>query len=97
MVARVLELPQVICSVMQADDLGPWRRVDSIIRGNMVRHLRQAHCHGRYRSQLEDWNEQSQEAGIGVTRKADLNDIRSALLSKGLVCTYGDRWAVAHE
>ena len=46
---------------------------------------------------LEDWNEQAREAGIGVTRKVDLNDIRTALLSKGLVRTYGDRWGVAHE
>jgi hypothetical protein len=41
---------------------------------------------------LEDWNNQAREAGIGVKRKADLNDIRAALLSKHLVLQYGDRW-----
>ena len=45
---------------------------------------------------LEDWNNQARDAGIGVKRKADLNDIRAALLSKGLVRQYGDRWTVQH-
>jgi hypothetical protein len=46
---------------------------------------------------LEDWNHQAREAGIGVKRKADLNDIRAALLSKALVRNYADRWLVKHE
>jgi hypothetical protein len=46
---------------------------------------------------MEDWNNQAREAGIGVKRKADLNDIRAALLSKGLVRNYADRWSVKHE
>ena len=46
---------------------------------------------------LEAWNDQAREAGIGVTRKADLNDIRTALLSKRRVRAYGDQWVVAHE
>lgn len=46
---------------------------------------------------LEDWNSQAREAGIGVKRKADLNDIRAALLSKQLVRNYGDRWSVRHD
>jgi hypothetical protein len=46
---------------------------------------------------LEDWNSQAREAGIGVKRKADLNDIRAALLSKSLVRQYGDRWSVQHS
>jgi hypothetical protein len=46
---------------------------------------------------LEAWNNQAREAGIGVKRKADLNDIRSALLTKKLVRQYGDRWSVTHE
>jgi hypothetical protein len=45
---------------------------------------------------LEDWNSQAREAGIGVKRKADLNDIREALLSKGLVRQCGERWTVQH-
>jgi hypothetical protein len=46
---------------------------------------------------LEEWNAQAREAGIGTKRKADLTDIRNALLSKGLVRTYGDRWHVVHS
>jgi hypothetical protein len=45
---------------------------------------------------LEDWNQQARDAGIGAKRKADLNDIRAALLSKGLIRQYGDRWSVQH-
>lgn len=46
---------------------------------------------------LEDWNSQAKDAGIGTKRKADLTDIRNALLSKGMVRSYGDRWHVVHE
>ncbi len=46
---------------------------------------------------LEDWNSQAKEAGIGMKRKADLTDIRNALLSKGLVRNYDDRWNVVHS
>jgi RecA-family ATPase len=40
------------------------------------------------------WNELARNEGLGVSRKADLYDIRSALKSKGLVRQYGDRWNV---
>ena len=46
---------------------------------------------------LEDWNSHAKDAGIGIKRKADLTDIRNALLSKGLVRNYSDRWHVVHE
>jgi hypothetical protein len=46
---------------------------------------------------LEDWNGQAKDAGIGTKRKADLTDIRNALLSRGMVRNYGDRWHVVHE
>lgn len=46
---------------------------------------------------LEDWNAQAKDAGIGTKRKADLTDIRNALLSKSLVRNYGDRWHVVHS
>jgi RecA-family ATPase len=46
---------------------------------------------------LEHWNAQAKEAGIGVHRKADLTDIRNALLSKGMVRSYADKWFVVHE
>jgi AAA domain len=43
---------------------------------------------------LEQWNEKTREAGIGVKRKADLVDIRTALKAKGLVCEAMDCWMV---
>jgi hypothetical protein len=46
---------------------------------------------------LEDWNTQAREADIGTKRKADLNDIRAALKSKGLIRQIDDRWMVSHE
>lgn len=55
------------------------------------------HAAGSTGMVLEEWNAQAREAGIGVKRKADLNDIRAALLSKGLVRHYGDRWHVVHS
>jgi hypothetical protein len=55
------------------------------------------HAAGSAGLTLEDWNNQAREAGIGVKRKADLNDIRAALLSKQLVRNYGDRWHVRND
>jgi hypothetical protein len=43
---------------------------------------------------LADWNDKAREVGIGVARKADLYDIRSALVSKRMVRSSGDRWVV---
>jgi hypothetical protein len=40
----------------------------------------------------EQWNERARNEGVGLTRKADLYDIREALKSKGLVRQYADRW-----
>jgi AAA domain len=55
------------------------------------------HAAGTAGLMLEDWNNQARDAGIGVKRKADLNDIRAALLSKGLVREYSGRWTVRHS
>jgi KaiC/GvpD/RAD55 family RecA-like ATPase len=55
------------------------------------------HAAGAGGLMLEDWNQQAREAGIGAKRKADLNDIRAALLSKGLVREYNGRWTVRHS
>jgi hypothetical protein len=55
------------------------------------------HSAGKSGLTLEDWNNEAKDAGIGTKRKADLTDIRNALLSKSLVRTYGDRWYVVHE
>jgi hypothetical protein len=54
------------------------------------------HAAGAAGLALDDWNQQARDAGIGVKRKADLNDIRAALLSKGLVREYSGRWTVQH-
>jgi hypothetical protein len=43
---------------------------------------------------LEQWNERTREAGIGVKRKADLVDIRTARKAKGLVFETADYWMV---
>jgi hypothetical protein len=46
---------------------------------------------------IEDWNARGREAGLGEKRKADLTDMRNALLSKKLVREYGGRWRVNHS
>ncbi len=43
---------------------------------------------------IEDWNMAAREAGLGVTRKADLRDFRKALKDKQRVHTTNDRWYV---
>lgn len=55
------------------------------------------HAAGAAGLSLADWNNQAREAGIGVKRKADLNDIRAALLSQNLIRNYGDQWNVQHD
>ena len=55
------------------------------------------HAAGSAGLTLEDWNNQAKDAGIGTKRKADLFDIRKALLSKGIIRGYGDRWHVVQE
>jgi hypothetical protein len=55
------------------------------------------HAAGSAGLPLEDWNNRARDAGIGVKRKADLTDIRNALLSKRFVRNYGDRWYVVQD
>jgi hypothetical protein len=55
------------------------------------------HAAGAAGLTLEEWNNQARDAGIGTKRKADLNDIRAALLSKGVVKEYNGRWTVRHS
>jgi hypothetical protein len=50
--------------------------------------------HDAKRLTLEQWNERTREAGIGVKQKADLVDIRTALKAKGLVFATADHWMV---
>lgn len=42
----------------------------------------------------DDWNDQARDADLGVRRRSDLLDLRSALKRKKLVHSYGDRWYV---
>jgi hypothetical protein len=55
------------------------------------------HAAGAAGLMLDEWNSQARDADIGTKRKADLNDIRAALLSKGLVKEYNGRWTVRHS
>jgi AAA domain len=55
------------------------------------------HAAGAGGLMLDEWNSQARDAGIGTKRKADLNDIRAALLSKGMVKEYSGRWTVRHS
>ena len=45
----------------------------------------------------EDWSQQARELGIASRRPATLHDLRKALLDRGLVRNYGDRWAVNYD
>lgn len=45
---------------------------------------------------LEEWNEQARQAGLGARRRADLLDLRKALLDKQLIRESGGRWRVDH-
>jgi hypothetical protein len=54
------------------------------------------HDAGRSGLALEDWNAAARDAGIGVKRKATLNDIHRSLKSKGMVSDYGGVWTVNH-
>lgn len=54
------------------------------------------HDAGKGGLSTETWNERTREAGIGAKRKADLHDIRSALLNKGLIRETANGWVVKH-
>ena len=43
---------------------------------------------------LDEWNDQARDAGLGVKRRGDLLDLRSALKRKELVHSYADQWYV---
>jgi hypothetical protein len=53
------------------------------------------HAAGAKGLTTEEWNERAREAGLGVSRKADLYDLRSSLKSKDLIRQYGDRWSIS--
>ena len=64
------------------------------LRGNYKTMFSILHAAGQRGLTLEEWNEQTRAAGIGVARKATLVDIRLALKSKGLVMETMNGWVV---
>jgi hypothetical protein len=52
------------------------------------------HAAGSAGLMLEEWNERTKAAGIGVKRHADLYDIREALKTKKLVHDYMGKWNI---
>ncbi|MGF1628535.1 MAG: AAA family ATPase [Kiloniellaceae bacterium] len=46
---------------------------------------------------LKEWNTRARENGLAPNRAASLINWRSALLSKGLIKEFGDRWYVRHS
>jgi hypothetical protein len=50
------------------------------------------HAAGKSGLTLDEWNEKSRTAGIGVKRKATLHDIRTELKAKKLVHEWNGRW-----
>ena len=42
----------------------------------------------------DEWNDQARDAGLGVKRRGDLLDLRSALKRKGLAHSYAAKWYV---
>jgi hypothetical protein len=52
------------------------------------------HDAGAHGLPLEDWNERTKAAGVGVNRRADLYDIRSALKAKNLVRETATGWTI---
>lgn len=45
---------------------------------------------------VEEWNSQARQAGLAVTRKATLFDLRKTLQDRKLVREHGGRWRVNH-
>jgi hypothetical protein len=43
---------------------------------------------------VEEWNAKAREAGLGLSRKADLRDFRIALQKKNRIYLSGERWSV---
>lgn len=51
---------------------------------------------GRNGMTIDEWNGKARENGLGVKRRTDLMDLRSALKAKGLVHSYMDRWHITN-
>ena len=55
------------------------------------------HSAGSAGLSTDEWNDRARAEGIGVSRRADLCDIRIALKSRKMVREYAGRWTVDHE
>lgn len=73
------------------------KRSEPKLKPNQQTVFAMLHAAGKAGLTLEDWNNQAKEAGIGTKRKADLTDIRNALISKGMIRNYGNKWHVVHS
>jgi hypothetical protein len=45
----------------------------------------------------DEWNERARTIGLGVSRRSDLYDLRSALKAKGRIRQKGEVWTVNHD
>jgi hypothetical protein len=79
---------------MPADTLMHTQSVEPKLTKNQQTMFSILHGAGGPGLTTERWNELARHEGIGMTRKADLYDIREALKSKRLVRHYGDRWNI---
>jgi hypothetical protein len=85
-----------IVSVEPIDQSTPRKTVEPKLTKNQTTMFGLLHDAGAGGLLTEEWNERGRHAGIGVHRRADLVDLRSALKSKNLVRQMGDRWSIDH-
>jgi hypothetical protein len=86
----------ITVNVVEPADIPPPSAHEPKLTANQKTVFAMLHAAGSAGLTLEDWNAQAKDAGIGTKRNADLTDIRTSLLSKGLIHQYGDRWFVRH-
>ena len=83
--------------VVPADELGPTSSTGPRLTKNQQTMFGVLHNAGGAGLTTEEWNAAARDLDIGTKRKADLYDIRSALLSKSIIRQSGDRWTVRHD
>lgn len=81
------------CVIEPVDQPLPDKPTGPKLTKNQQTMLAILHAAGKNGLTLEDWNDRCKEAGIGVSRRADLTDGRLALQSKRLAVKQADeRW-----
>ena len=83
--------------VVPADKSGPTSSTEPRLTKNQQTMFGVLHAAGGSGLTTEEWNAAARDLDIGTKRKADLYDIRSALLSKNIIRQSGDRWTVRHD